>query len=154
MALNAKQKRFVNEYLIDLNATQAAIRSGYSKKTAKQIGTENLSKPAISAEIKRRQEIRTEKTIITQDQVLADIISIQSDAMQKFKDNRGVDGMLNHSAALKASELLAKHLGMFTDKVELFGKDGGPIGIANVSDQQGERIAKEFLLKVKVDASK
>ena len=54
MGLNPKQQRFVAEYLVDLNATQAAIRSGYSQKTARQIATENLSKPAIAAAIDAR----------------------------------------------------------------------------------------------------
>ena len=68
--LTPKQRRFVNEYLIDLNATQAAIRAGYSKKTAKDIGGENLSKPAIQAEIQKRQ-VKLQNTLeITQDRVL------------------------------------------------------------------------------------
>ena len=55
MALTPKQRRFVDEYLIDLNATQAAIRAGYKKNTARQIGSENLSKPAIAKAISSRQ---------------------------------------------------------------------------------------------------
>jgi phage terminase small subunit len=58
LALSNKQQVFINEYLVDFNATQAAIRAGYSEKTARSIGSENLSKPDISAEIKRRIEER------------------------------------------------------------------------------------------------
>lgn len=68
--LNAKQQRFVDEYLIDLNATQAAIRAGYSNKTAGQIGDENLKKPEIQAAVSAAQQARSERTEINQDMVL------------------------------------------------------------------------------------
>jgi phage terminase small subunit len=70
MALTAKQQRFVEEYLVDLNATQAAIRAGYSARTARQIGDENLSKPDIAAAIAERTAAISEKLGITQEQVL------------------------------------------------------------------------------------
>jgi len=75
-SLNAKQSRFVQEYLIDLNATQAAIRAGYSKKTAHVIGAENLGKPKIAAAIADAQSQRSERTGITQDRVLAELAKI------------------------------------------------------------------------------
>ena len=74
--LTPKQQRFVEEYLIDLNATQAAIRSGYSEKTAKEIGSENLTKPNIQAAIQEAQNKRTERTEITQDMVLQELAKI------------------------------------------------------------------------------
>ena len=64
MALTPKQQRFVEEYLIDLNATQAAIRAGYSERTARQTGQENLSKPVIAEAIGRARAERSEKTKI------------------------------------------------------------------------------------------
>lgn len=70
MALNPKQRRFVEEYLVDLNATQAAIRAGYSAKTAYSIGQENINKPAISAAIQAAQAERSQRTTITADWVL------------------------------------------------------------------------------------
>ena len=74
--LTYKQQRFIEEYLVDLNAKQAAIRAGYSKKTAKAIGCENLTKPNLAAEIERRQaEIRKE-TGITQQRVLQEYAKI------------------------------------------------------------------------------
>jgi len=68
-----KQKRFCNEYLIDLNATQAAIRAGYSKKTAYSIGGELLKKPEIQEYLSKRQEARQVRTEITQDKVLKEL---------------------------------------------------------------------------------
>lgn len=76
MALTAKQRRFVEEYLIDLNATQAAIRAGYSKKTAHSVGWENLQKPEIQAAVSEAQAKRTERTGITQDRVLEELAKV------------------------------------------------------------------------------
>jgi phage terminase small subunit len=70
MSLTPKQARFVEEYLIDLNATQAAIRAGYSAKTARQVGQENLSKPVISAALSERQKARSERVELTGDMVI------------------------------------------------------------------------------------
>lgn len=76
MSLTPKQARFVEEYLIDLNATQAAIRAGYSKKTAGQIGDQNLKKLHISKSIQEAQAKRSERTEITQDRVLQELARI------------------------------------------------------------------------------
>ena len=70
MALTAKQQRFVAEYLIDLNATQAAIRAGYSAKTAYSVGHENLKKPEVQAELQVEMKARSERTEIDADWVL------------------------------------------------------------------------------------
>ncbi|WP_198536599.1 terminase small subunit [Paenibacillus sp. DMB5] len=70
MALTAKQKLFATEYLVDLNATQAAIRAGYSAKTAGSVGQENLTKPEIKIAIKKAMDKRSERTEITADMVL------------------------------------------------------------------------------------
>lgn len=76
MALNDKQRRFVDEYLIDLNATQAAIRAGYSAKTAGQIGDRLLKKVQIQAELSERMKAREIRTEITQDRVLNELAKI------------------------------------------------------------------------------
>lgn len=68
--LTAKQKRFCDEYLIDLNATQAAKRAGYSKKTARAIANENLTKPAIKEYINQRMEEKEKELIADQDEVM------------------------------------------------------------------------------------
>lgn len=76
MALTARQQRFVAEYLIDLNATQAAIRAGYSKRTAGSIGEENLKKPEIAAAVAEAQAARAERTAVKQDDVLRELARI------------------------------------------------------------------------------
>ena len=69
--LTPKQARFVEEYLVDLNATQAAIRAGYSEQTARVIGHENLTKPDIQKAITERRQEMQQRTAITADRVLA-----------------------------------------------------------------------------------
>lgn len=87
--LTPKQQRFVQEYLIDLNATQAAIRAGYSEKTSFRIGAENLQKPAIQAAIQADMSKREARTEIKQDSVLLEIARVAfSDPRKMFEDNR------------------------------------------------------------------
>lgn len=76
MALTPKQRRFVDEYLIDLNATQAAMRAKYSVKTAASIGEENLRKPEIAEAVLQRMKEREKRTEITQDKVLTELAKI------------------------------------------------------------------------------
>lgn len=73
MSLTPKQQRFVDEYLVDLNATQAAIRAGYSERTAGKIGSENLAKPEIADAIAAAQKDRATRTQITADRVLQEL---------------------------------------------------------------------------------
>lgn len=85
--LTDKQQRFVDEYLIDLNATQAAIRAGYSEKTAKEIGSENLTKPNIAKAIQEAQNKRTEQTQIDAAYVLRRLVEIdQMDVLDIMDD--------------------------------------------------------------------
>lgn len=111
MALTPKQQRFVDEYLIDLNATQAAIRAGYRKKAAYAMGRENLHKPQIAEEIARRQAELADQAGVT----VAEIV-----AMLKVEAKRVDDGA-SHSARVRAIELLGKHIGMFKDRLEVSG---------------------------------
>lgn len=76
MKLTPKQIRFVDEYLVDLNATQAAIRAGYSTKTAHVTGTENLGKPRIAEEISRRQKDLQRRTEVTQERVVTELARV------------------------------------------------------------------------------
>ena len=132
--LTPKQQRFVEEYLIDLNATQAAIRAGYSERTAKSIGQENLTKPDIQKAIQEAQNKLTERTEITQEYVLKNIQSVIERCMQQeavlARDGspllvEGPEGDLvplfefKETGALKGLELLGKHLGMFKDRVDI-----------------------------------
>ncbi len=119
MALTAKQAAFVNEYLIDLNATQAAIRAGYSKDTARAIGHENLTKPDIARVITAALAERSERTQVTQDYVIGSIIQ----TMERCKQDKD----FNPAAILNGAKLLGEHLGVFKSRVELTGKDGAPI---------------------------
>jgi phage terminase small subunit len=125
--LTPKQAAFVREYLIDLNLTQAAIRAGYSPKTAEKIGSENLKKPDIAHAVQKAMNERAETVGLTAADVLRDINAVKADAMRKTYDKDGNEVMANHTAALKALELQGKHLKMFTDKVETTGANGGPI---------------------------
>ena len=89
--LTPKQQRFVEEYLIDLNATQAAIRAGYSEKTAKEIGSENLTKPNIAKAIQEAQNKRTEQTQIDAAYVLKRLVEIdQMDVLDIMDDDGNV----------------------------------------------------------------
>lgn len=76
MALTEKQKRFCDEYLIDLNATQAAIRAGYSVKNADKIGSELLGKTRVSETISRKIAERSKRTGINQDRVIQELARI------------------------------------------------------------------------------
>ncbi len=127
MALTAKQARFVEEYLVDLNATQAAIRAGYSAKTAGQIGDEILKKPQTQAALTERIQARSARTEITQDLVLTDIEKIKRDAMRDKVDQWGNSTMANHAAALKACELQGRHLQMWRDSMAVTGPGGSPL---------------------------
>lgn len=144
MALTPKQQRFVEEYLIDLNATQAAIRAGYSEKTAYAVGHENLKKPEIAKALSAARGERSQRTEITADYVLSTILETVERCKQAVpvtdKTGKQVvveteDGELvpaytfDSKAVLRGCELLGKHLALFTDKHELTGKDGGPLEV-------------------------
>ena len=162
--LTEKQKKFINEYLIDLNGTQAAIRAGYSGKTANRIAAENLAHPVIQKVLSQRIRDREKRTEITQDRVLQefarlgffdprklfnadgspkDITDLDDDTaaavaglevMEVYEgrgDDRAFVGYVKkYKLADKKGALdsLAKHLGMFIERHEHTGRDGGPIG--------------------------
>lgn len=89
MKLTARQKKFCDEYLIDLNATQAAIRAGYSKKTAQVISSENLSKPMVKEYLASKMGKREKRTEITQDRVLQELAKIAFFDPKKLFDANG-----------------------------------------------------------------
>lgn len=150
--LTPKQKAFCDEYLIDLNATQAAIRAGYSPKTAKEIGAQNLTKLNIRTYIDKAVAERSKRTGINQDRVIRelaritfvnanDVIDMNGATLKKgateddtaaiasvkvktipTKDGEGTEREIKLTDKLKALELLGKHLGMFKDKVEVSGE--------------------------------
>ena len=120
--LTNKQKMFCREYLVDFNATQAAIRAGYSEKTAKDIGCQNLAKVYLQEEIQRLMDERSARVNISADDVLKDIIETRN-TCKEYMLVEGEFGASVSSAAIngrnKSNELLGKHLKLFTDKVEL-----------------------------------
>lgn len=109
--LTPKQRRFVAEYLVDLNATQAAIRAGYSEHTAKQQGQRLLTNADVADAIGAALKTRSDRTEVTQDQVVRGLM-----AEAEFKG----DGS-SHSARVAAWAHLGKHLGIFTDNLNLSG---------------------------------
>ena len=149
--MTKKQKRCVEEYLIDLNATQAAIRAGYSPETAYSIGSENLKKPEIRACIEKAMAERSKRTGINQDRIIMelakigllnpkdlvdfdeatvkeeaaeeDLAAIASVRVKRFptKDGEGIEREIKMHDKTKALELLGRHFGMFKDKVEVSG---------------------------------
>lgn len=133
--LTDKQALFVKEYLVDLNATQAAIRAGYSKKTAQKIGSENLSKPLVADAIAEAQAKRFERVQITADDVVRDLIAVKDRCMRAEpvmirQGNEMVESgeyKFEHAGANKSLELLGRHLKMFTDKTEHTGPNGEPL---------------------------
>lgn len=147
--MTKKQKRFVEEYLIDLNAAKAAIRAGYSPKAAKQIGQRLLTYADLRAAIDKAIAERSRRVGIEQDRVLRELakiafldaaavidtetVEIKADASRE--DTACIAGVKTRTLPtaagliverevrfydkLKALELLGKHLGLFTDKVNL-----------------------------------
>jgi phage terminase small subunit len=109
MTLTTKQQRFVEEYCVDCNATQAAIRAGYSPKTAYAIGSENLRKPEVKAALQAKQAEVTTKAKITREY----LIDQANDIMLKAKANGA------WAAARGANELLAKLTGHLVEKRDL-----------------------------------
>lgn len=143
--MTAKQQRFCDEYLIDLNATQAAIRAGYSEKTARQIGQENLTKPAIKEYIDKRMAEKEDALIAKQDEVMKYLTAVmrrelsehvvvttieehsyykadENGTMRKHTDKKETPKIVEIPARLsdanKAAELLGKAYVLFSDKIE------------------------------------
>lgn len=126
--MNAKQKRFCDEYLIDCNATQAAIRAGYSPKTAYSIGVENLKKPELKTYIDEQLErIHNEKTADAQEvleyltavmrgQHREQTLQLVGDGVQTITD---ID--VSAKERLKAAELIGKRYGMFKYNLDVGG---------------------------------
>lgn len=158
--LTLKQAAFVREYLIDLNATQAAIRAGYSEKTAGSIGTENLQKPAISRAIEEAYQARARRVELDADYVLSGLVEVAErckqpkpvmywDRTERRMVQAEEDGELlwqfDSMGANKALELVGKHLGMFKDKLEHSGSiDGGVLMVPAQETAGWDAVAKRM----------
>lgn len=148
--LSEKQQRFVDEYLIDLNATQAAIRAGYSAKRASEIGYQLLQKTTVQNAIAEKMAERSRRTGVNQDRVVLELARIAFLRMTDVVDSEGqiregaieddlsciesikykhsetdsgssVEREVKAASKIKALELLGRHLGMFKDKIEVSG---------------------------------
>lgn len=108
--MTAKQEAFAIEYLKDKNATQAAIRAGYSAKTAASIAYELLEKPGIQEFIRQHQEEARKNATVTVDGIVEQLREISSNVLAKDSDR------------IRALELIGKYLGMFTERVEMKGQ--------------------------------
>lgn len=127
--LTKKQATFVAEYLVDLNATQAAIRAGYSKRRASEIAWQLLQKTTVREAIEKAREQQAKRTLINADYVLNNLREVVERSMQRapvtnMKGEQIIDDEGNHLWAFdaknanRALELLGKHLGLWTDKVQ------------------------------------
>lgn len=161
--LTDKQAKFVTEYLVDLNATQAALRAGYSKKTAHRTGQENLQKPPIAEAIAAKQEKLQKKTEITIERVIQEYKRLAFVDPTKIWDKNGkiksihkmdedtrraIAGMEISTIGntletlkkiklwdkTKALDSLAKHLGMFVERREITGNLGLQVEVVNYGD--------------------
>lgn len=145
--MTKKQNRFVEEYLIDLNATQAAIRAGYSPDTAEQIGYQLLQKTSVLNEISKAMAERSKRIGVNQDRIVLELAKLAFVNMTDIVDKKGeikdtataddlsciesikykhsdtdsgssVEREVKIGSKIKALELLGKHLGMWNDKVD------------------------------------
>lgn len=146
--MTKKQNRFIEEYLIDLNATQAAIRAGYSIECAREIGYENMTKPDIQKAIAKAMAERSKRTGVNQDRIVLELAKLALVNMADIVDKKGeikdtataddlsciesikykhsdtdsgssVEREVKIGSKIKALELLGKHLGMWNDKVDV-----------------------------------
>lgn len=126
--MTPRQQKFCDEYLISGNATEAAIKAGYSRKTAKQTGSENLSKPNLrayideqlakihSAKIADAEEVMKYLTSVMRGEHTEQVLKLVGEGVQTVTD---ID--VSAKERLKAAELIGKRYGLFTEKVGLEG---------------------------------
>lgn len=126
--MTEKQKRFCDEYLIDLNATQAAIKAGYSSKSARAVASRLLTDANVKSYISKRMEEKEASLIATQDEVLryltsvirgesrSSVVVVESTG-DMMSEAREVEKAPDEKEKLKAAELLGKRYGIYTEKV-------------------------------------
>lgn len=130
--MTEKQKRFADEYLIDLDGTKAAIRAGYSQKTAYSIANQLLKTPVIREYIDKRMEEKEKELIASQDEVLKYLTKVLRGESQAeivvvvntgdyMSEPRNVQKAPDEKERLKAAELIGKRYGLYTDRQEVTG---------------------------------
>ena len=139
--LTARQKKFCDEYLISGNATDAAIKAGYSPKTAKQTGSENLAKPDLrayideqleklhSAKIADAEEVMKYLTSVMRGEHTEQVLKLVGDGIQTVTDIE-----VSAKERIKAAELIGKRYALFSDKMDL----GGAVPVVIMGDDQLE----------------
>lgn len=145
MQLKDKHERFAREYVIDYNATQAAVRAGYSEKTAKQQGSRLLTNADILARVRELQAETVKRLAISEDRIVEALWETYSRCMQAepvMQFNSSTREMVetgeysfDSKGALRALELIGKHIGMFTDKLSV--SHDTPVIIDNIGDHGG-----------------
>ena len=168
--LTPKQRRFIKEYLIDLNASQAAVRAGYSAKRANAVGYDLLTNTDIGNAIQQAQSERSARTEVTADRVIKELARIAFvDTRQIFEwgptgvrlrpsnelsdDEAAIVADISEITSeigggikikrydkLKALDLLGRHLGMFVEKREITGRDGAAIELLDLSHLSVEEL--------------
>lgn len=158
--LTEQQEKFCLEFMKDLNRTQAAIRAGYAKDSARMQGSRLMTYDNVAARIEELCQERAERTKIDADYVLTTIRDTvercrQAEPVMEFDhDSKTMietgEYKFEHSGVLKGCELLGKHLKLFTDKHELSGPNGKPIQIqaAELTDEQLEAELEKKMAKV------
>lgn len=152
-------ERFCEEYIIDLNAKQAAIRAGYSARSAGSSASELLDREQVQERIQKLKNERSQRTNITADAVINELAQIgfakvkdylewdgKKLKIKKFEDLTheqqsvisemtesvnvaGINHKIKFHDKLRALELIGKHLGLFKDQIEVSGKDGAPVPV-------------------------
>lgn len=164
-----RRQRFRDEYLVDCNASQAAIRAGFYPRTAGRRGYELMQRPEMQAAIAEKMQAKAEQCDLTAERVLKELMALAFGTMRDVAEwddtgvNLRVSAELSPEAAamvseisqtasesgvnvrvklhpkVQALEMLGRHLTLFVNRTELTGKDGGAVEIANLSDDEIKR---------------
>lgn len=129
-ALSDRQQRFVDAYLVDPNATKAAIAAGYSAATAKQQGSRLLTNVDVAAAIEKRRSKAAEKADLT--------LQAHLETLNHLRDQAAAANQ--YSAAVSAEVSRGKAVGLYVDKTELSGKNGGPLVVNVRVTREGKKV--------------
>lgn len=132
--LTDKMRTLCNEYMIDLNKTQAVLRAGYNTKYPSKMADQLFAHPEVKKEIARLMEIRQQQNEVTARYVITKLVNIVEETETS-----------NPQAALRGLELLGKHLGLYRDRQEISGPDGEAIKM----EQQTKEAVNDFTRKLK-----